>query len=78
MSEKNYRKIRCKNRFGLSCRWTIGPAPDGGFKIVGLGAAKLRGQAVPLDFIPFELSNEVYNGPILETLDAVERHVRSL
>ncbi len=72
------RKIRCKSRHGISCRWVIGPVKDGGYQILMMGKAKIRNQPIPLDFVPFELSNAVMNSPTFKTLDDAEVYVRSL
>ncbi len=72
------KKIRCKARCGLSCQWSIGQTKDGKWKAMSLGNVKRGRNPVPSDFVPFELSNAVYNGPTFETLDQAEQYVRSL
>lgn len=73
-----WKSFRCKSSHGISCQWRIGQKPDGKWKAVGMGSAKVRNRPVPLDFVPFELSNAVMNGPSFDTSAEAEQYVRSL
>lgn len=72
------KKIRCKTQCGMSVKWRLGQARDGKWKAMGLSDAKMGSRPVPLDFVPFELSNAVINGPSFDTIDQAEAFVRSL
>lgn len=77
MSE--HKTIRCKTKCGLTVTWRIGKARSGKFKALSLGKAKAGRDPVPLEFVPFELSNAVLGSGIeFATLDAAENYVRSL
>ncbi len=75
---KKYKTLRCKSSHGLSCQWRIGEKPNGKWKAIGLGSVKRGGQSYPLDFVPFELSNAVMNGPEFDSAAEAENFVRSL
>lgn len=78
--EKKYRKFRCKAKCGVSCRWTIGQRVSGKWGVISMGNAKLGRNPMPLDFVPFELSNAVlgHGKPEFDTADECETYVRSL
>lgn len=73
-----WRKFRCKARCGLSCQWAVGKNKEGKWKAMSLGKVKQGRSPVPLDFVPFELSNAVLNGPVFETQTEAEIYVRGL
>jgi hypothetical protein len=73
-----WKNIRCKARCGLSIKWGIGQTKDGKWRAMSLGDAKNGRSPVPTDFVPFELSNAVYNGPKFDTPEQAEAFVRSL
>lgn len=73
-----WRKFRCKAQCGLSCRWAVGKNSDGKWKAMSLGDVKNGRNPVPLDFIPFELSNAIFNGPVFESQTEAEIYIRGL
>lgn len=77
MAEKDYRKIQCKTRGGISCRWTIGKTKDGKFKAISVRSAR---KGLPTSFLPFEVMDAVLgaHSPRFDTLDGAEAYVRSI
>jgi hypothetical protein len=74
--EKTFRKIQCKCRAGISCRWTVGKSNGGGFKALSVRSAR---KGFPSDFLPFEVMDAVMNRNIrFNTMDEAEQYVRSL
>ncbi len=70
--------LRVKSSSGITATWRIGRNLAGKFKALSLGKAKVGRNPLPLDFVPFEMSNAVINGPAFETEDEAERFVRGL
>lgn len=75
MSEKTF---RCKTSCGLSVQWRVGQNRDGKWKATGLSNARYGRDPIPLDFIPYELSSAVMNGPSFDTQQEAEIYVRNL
>lgn len=79
MTEKTHKHLRCKTRGGISCRWTVGKTKKGDFKALSVGQAKVRGNPIPSDFLPFEVMDAVMNQHIrFGSMEAAEAYVRSL
>lgn len=79
MTNANDRKtIRVKSSFGITATWRLGRGKSGKFKAVGLSKAKVGKNPIPLDFVPFEMSNAVMNAPEFNTLAEAENYVRSI
>jgi hypothetical protein len=70
--------LRFKSSSGITATWRIGKNREGKFKALSLGNAKVDGNPLPLDFVPFEMSNAVINGPSFETEYEAECFVREL
>lgn len=70
--------LRFKSNSGITATWRIGQNREGKFKALSLGNAKAGRNPLPLDFVPFEMSNAVINGPSFETEYEAERFVRGL
>jgi hypothetical protein len=70
--------LRFKTSFGITASWRVGKGREGRFKVLGLSNAKVGRNPLPLDFVPFEMSNVVFNGPSFETEDEVIRFVRTI
>ena len=73
-----WKKFRCKSQCGLSIKWAIGQTKDGKWKAMSLGDCKMGRNPIPTDFVPFELSSAVYNGPRFDTATEAELYVRGL
>lgn len=76
--KEDRRIIRFKSSCGLTCTWRLGKDQDGRYKVMGLSKAMVGRRPIPLDFVPFKLSNAVINGRSFGTLDEAESFVRSL
>lgn len=72
------KKLRFKSSSGITATWGIGQNSEGKFKALTLGNAKVGRNPMPLDFVPFEMSNAVINGPSFETEHEAECFVRGL
>jgi hypothetical protein len=73
------RSFRCKSRAGYSCQWSVGKTTKGDFKALSVGKAKVRGNPIPSDFLPFEIMDAVMNQHIrFGNLEDAEAYVRSL
>ncbi len=70
--------VRLKARCGITASWRIGKTKAGKFRAVGLSKARMGRNPIPLDFVPFEMSNAVMNGPSFETEGEAEAFVRSI
>jgi hypothetical protein len=72
MAKSSYKSIHCKSQLaGQALRWRVGPKGDG-FGAVSVGAT--RG---PSDFLPFEITSDVINGPVFASMEDAEAYVRS-
>lgn len=70
------RKFRCKTSTGISLSFTVFKSKDG-FKI-SAGKARRGKSPIPLDFLPFEITNAIINGPVHPSEDAAEQYARSI
>lgn len=70
--------IRFKSSFGITASWRLGKNKAGRFKAMSLGNAKVGRNPMPLDFVPFEMSSAVINGPAFGTMVEAENYVRSI
>lgn len=60
--------IRRKTRCGITLSFRIADQKDGSFKLRSAGKARMGRDPIPLDFVPFEITNAVINGPRFDTL----------
>ncbi len=72
------RTIRFKSRCGVTASWRIGLNRDGRFKALALSKPRIGRNPLPLDFVPFEMSDAVINGPSFETEVEAVAYVRSI
>ena len=72
------KSIRCKAKCGLSLKWRLGQTKDGKWKPLSVGDCRRGGIPIPTDFVPFEISNAVVNGPRFDTIEQAESFIRSL
>lgn len=75
---KDWLRFRYKTRSGISCQFYCGKAKSGRYKILSIGKPRLGRDPIPIDFVPFEISNACINGPSFDTLGEAERFARSL
>lgn len=54
-------KIRRKTKCGATVTIQGGKSGNGGFRILSIGKAKVGRDPIPLDFLPFEIMDAVYN-----------------
>lgn len=68
--------LRVKASCGVTLTWRLGKNRDGKFKALSCGTPRPK---MPMDFLPFEVMDAVYNRSItFDTLAEAENYVRSL
>lgn len=70
--------LRFKSSSGITATWRIRQTKEGKFKVASLSNAKVGRNPLPLDFVPFEMSNAVINGPTFDTEIEAEVFIRGV